>query len=124
LACGGGAFNRRTLAGDSPCRCWHRRRPGSGQWPGRLVAGSVEPPASDESNSLALRFPAVARGGGGGGGHGRGQSYSFTSHEQKFAVGTKCKGSPTSRSFKNSARTAKKTPHFTITKISWLTLFK
>jgi hypothetical protein len=26
--------------------------------------------------------------------------------------------------FKNSARTAKKTPHFTITKINWLTLFK
>jgi hypothetical protein len=25
---------------------------------------------------------------------------------------------------KNSVRTAKKTPHFTITKISWLTLFK
>jgi hypothetical protein len=26
--------------------------------------------------------------------------------------------------FKNSVRTAKKTPHFTVTKISWLTLFK
>jgi hypothetical protein len=26
--------------------------------------------------------------------------------------------------FKNSVRTAKKTPHFTITKINWLTLFK
>jgi hypothetical protein len=26
--------------------------------------------------------------------------------------------------FKNSARTAKETPHFTITKINWLTLFK
>jgi hypothetical protein len=26
--------------------------------------------------------------------------------------------------FKNSARTAKKTPHFTVTKINWLTLFK
>jgi hypothetical protein len=26
--------------------------------------------------------------------------------------------------FKNSVRTAKKTPHFTITKISWLTLFR
>jgi hypothetical protein len=25
---------------------------------------------------------------------------------------------------KNSVRTAKKTPHFTITKINWLTLFK
>jgi hypothetical protein len=25
--------------------------------------------------------------------------------------------------FKNSVRTAKKTPHFTITKINWLTLF-
>jgi hypothetical protein len=24
----------------------------------------------------------------------------------------------------NSVRTAKKTPHFTVTKISWLTLFK
>jgi hypothetical protein len=26
--------------------------------------------------------------------------------------------------FKNSARTAKKTPHLTVTKINWLTLFK
>jgi hypothetical protein len=26
--------------------------------------------------------------------------------------------------FKNSVRTSKKTPHFTITKINWLTLFK
>jgi hypothetical protein len=26
--------------------------------------------------------------------------------------------------FKNSARTSKRTPHFTITKINWLTLFK
>jgi hypothetical protein len=26
--------------------------------------------------------------------------------------------------FKNSVRTAKKTPHFTITRINWLTLFK
>jgi hypothetical protein len=26
--------------------------------------------------------------------------------------------------FKNSVRTAKKTPHFTVTKINWLTLFK
>jgi hypothetical protein len=26
--------------------------------------------------------------------------------------------------FKNSVRTTKKTPHFTITKINWLTLFK
>jgi hypothetical protein len=26
--------------------------------------------------------------------------------------------------FNNSVRTAKKTPHFTITKINWLTLFK
>jgi hypothetical protein len=26
--------------------------------------------------------------------------------------------------FKNSVRTAKKAPHFTITKINWLTLFK
>jgi hypothetical protein len=26
--------------------------------------------------------------------------------------------------FKHSARTAKKTPHFTVTKINWLTLFK
>jgi hypothetical protein len=26
--------------------------------------------------------------------------------------------------FKDSVRTAKKTPHFTITKINWLTLFK
>jgi hypothetical protein len=26
--------------------------------------------------------------------------------------------------FKNSVRTSKRTPHFTITKISWLTLFK
>jgi hypothetical protein len=26
--------------------------------------------------------------------------------------------------FENSVRTAKKTPHFTITKINWLTLFK
>jgi hypothetical protein len=26
--------------------------------------------------------------------------------------------------FKNSVRTAKKTPHFTITKINWLMLFK
>jgi hypothetical protein len=26
--------------------------------------------------------------------------------------------------FKNSVRTARKTPHFTIAKISWLTLFK
>jgi hypothetical protein len=25
---------------------------------------------------------------------------------------------------KNSVRTAKKTPHFTVTKINWLTLFK
>jgi hypothetical protein len=29
---------------------------------GRLVAGSMEPPESDESNSLALRLPTVARG--------------------------------------------------------------
>jgi hypothetical protein len=28
------------------------------------------------------------------------------------------------RVFKNLVRTAKKTPHFTITKINWLTLFK
>jgi uracil DNA glycosylase len=28
------------------------------------------------------------------------------------------------RHLKNSVRTAKKTPHFTITKINWLTLFK
>jgi hypothetical protein len=34
------------------------RAPGAG----RLVAGSMEPPESDESNSLALRLPAVARG--------------------------------------------------------------
>jgi len=27
-------------------------------------------------------------------------------------------------SFKNSVRTSKRTPHFTITKINWLTLFK
>jgi hypothetical protein len=26
--------------------------------------------------------------------------------------------------FKNSVRTSKRTPHFTITKINWLTLFK
>jgi hypothetical protein len=26
--------------------------------------------------------------------------------------------------FKNSVRTSKRTPHFTITKITWLTLFK
>jgi hypothetical protein len=26
--------------------------------------------------------------------------------------------------FKNSLRTSKRTPHFTITKINWLTLFK
>jgi hypothetical protein len=26
--------------------------------------------------------------------------------------------------FNNSVRTAKKTPHFTVTKINWLTLFK
>jgi hypothetical protein len=26
--------------------------------------------------------------------------------------------------FKNSARTAKKTPHFTVTKTNWLKLFK
>jgi len=26
--------------------------------------------------------------------------------------------------FKNSGRTSKRTPHFTITKIIWLTLFK
>jgi len=26
--------------------------------------------------------------------------------------------------FKNSVRTSKRTPHFTITKIDWLTLFK
>jgi hypothetical protein len=26
--------------------------------------------------------------------------------------------------FKNSVRTTKRTPHFTITKINWLTLFK
>jgi hypothetical protein len=26
--------------------------------------------------------------------------------------------------FKNPVRTAKKTPHFTVTKIKWLTLFK
>jgi hypothetical protein len=26
--------------------------------------------------------------------------------------------------FKNSVRTSKKTPHFTMTKINWLTLFK
>jgi len=26
--------------------------------------------------------------------------------------------------FKNSARTSKRTPHFTITKTNWLTLFK
>jgi hypothetical protein len=26
--------------------------------------------------------------------------------------------------FKNSVRTSKRTPHFTITKIKWLTLFK
>jgi hypothetical protein len=26
--------------------------------------------------------------------------------------------------FKNSARTSKRTPHFTITRINWLTLFK
>jgi hypothetical protein len=26
--------------------------------------------------------------------------------------------------FKNSVRTSKRTPHFTITEISWLTLFK
>jgi hypothetical protein len=31
---------------------------------------------------------------------------------------------PGSNSLKNSVRTAKKTPHFTITKINWLTLFK
>jgi hypothetical protein len=26
--------------------------------------------------------------------------------------------------FKNSVRTSKRTPHFTVTKINWLTLFK
>jgi hypothetical protein len=26
--------------------------------------------------------------------------------------------------FKNSVRTSKRTPHFTITKINWLTVFK
>jgi hypothetical protein len=26
--------------------------------------------------------------------------------------------------FKNSVRTSKRTPHFTITKVNWLTLFK
>jgi hypothetical protein len=26
--------------------------------------------------------------------------------------------------FKNSVRTSKRTPHFTITKLNWLTLFK
>jgi hypothetical protein len=36
--------------------------PDSGPVAGCLVAGSIEPPESDESNSLALRLPTVARG--------------------------------------------------------------
>jgi hypothetical protein len=36
--------------------------PDSGSGAGRRVAGSMEPLESDVSNSLALRFPAVARG--------------------------------------------------------------
>jgi hypothetical protein len=36
--------------------------PDNGPGAGRLVAGSMEPSESDESNSLALRLPAVARG--------------------------------------------------------------
>jgi hypothetical protein len=36
--------------------------PGTGPGAWRLVAGSIEPPESDESNSLALRLPAAARG--------------------------------------------------------------
>jgi hypothetical protein len=35
---------------------------GIGPGAGRLVAGSMEPPESDESNSLALRLPTAARG--------------------------------------------------------------
>jgi hypothetical protein len=30
----------------------------------------------------------------------------------------------TAELFKNSVRTSKRTPHFTITKINWITLFK
>jgi hypothetical protein len=36
--------------------------PGIGPGAGHLMAGSIEPPESDESNSLALRFPTVALG--------------------------------------------------------------
>jgi hypothetical protein len=36
--------------------------PGIGPGAGRLMAGSIEQPESDESNSLALRLPTVARG--------------------------------------------------------------
>jgi hypothetical protein len=36
--------------------------PDNGPGAGRLVAGCMEPPEPDESNSLALRLPTVARG--------------------------------------------------------------
>jgi hypothetical protein len=47
--------------GGGPGRSLSEQRRGrcSGQWPGHLVAGSNEPPESDESNSLALRSHAA-----------------------------------------------------------------
>jgi hypothetical protein len=63
FARGNGGLNHWVLGGASICRCRQRHWPGSGQWPGRLVAGSMEPPESDESDTLALRLPSVARGG-------------------------------------------------------------
>jgi hypothetical protein len=70
--------------------------PGFGLEAGRLVAGSSEPPESEEANSLALPLPTAAL----------------------------LKAVLVYITFKNPVRTAKKTLHFTVTKVNWLTLFK
>jgi hypothetical protein len=60
FAHGGSGFTHRLLDTSALCLCRKRLGPGSGHWPGRLVACSIELPESDKSNSLALRLLAVA----------------------------------------------------------------
>jgi hypothetical protein len=61
FARGRGGFKHRALGGASLCLCRQRRgtRPDNGPGAGRLVGGSIEPPESDESKSLALCLPAA-----------------------------------------------------------------
>jgi hypothetical protein len=61
VARGGGGFTHRALGASALCLCWQRNGSDSGHWPGRLVAGSIERPESDKSDSLALRVPAMVR---------------------------------------------------------------